>query len=71
MNPKTKEVPLVADHTDGNWRNNKEENLRLVCPNCDALSPTYAGSNKGNGRPSRAKSKRAQEARSLAEKKKS
>lgn len=61
-NPKSGIVPLVADHIDGNWRNNIEQNLRLVCPNCDALSPTYAALNKGNGRPDRGISIRAQEA---------
>ena len=71
MNPKTNIVPLVADHIDGNWKNNSEENLRLICPNCDALSPTYAGLNKENGRQSRATSKRAPEAQSLARKEKS
>ena len=50
VNPKTGLVPLVADHIDGNWRNNTEENLRLICPNCDALSSTYAALNKGDGR---------------------
>lgn len=65
VNQKTKVVPLVADHIDGNWRNNAESNLRLICPNCDALSPTYAGANKGNGRKHRPKSKRAIEARSV------
>lgn len=65
-NPVTGVVPLVADHIDGNWRNNKEENLRLVCPNCDALSPTFSALNKGKGRPNRAPSKRALEARSLS-----
>jgi hypothetical protein len=59
-------VPLVADHIDGNWRNNKEENLRLVCPNCDSLSPTYAALNKGRGRNHRVISRRAHEARLLA-----
>ena len=70
VNSKTKVVPLVADHIDGNWRNNTEENLRLICPNCDSLSPTYAGSNKGNGRSSRAPSKRAREGKILARNKK-
>lgn len=69
INQKTKVVPLVADHIDGNWRNNVEENLRLICPNCDALSPTFSALNKGNGRPGRAPSKRTQEARLLAQEK--
>ena len=66
INTKTGEVPLVADHIDGNWCNNKEENLRLICPNCDSLSPTYAALNKGNGRKNRALRNRTKEARVLA-----
>lgn len=65
INQKTGVVPLVADHIDGNWRNNVESNLRLVCPNCDSLSPTYAGSNRGNGRAGRALSNRVKEGRLL------
>lgn len=65
MNPKTSQVPLVADHVDGNWRNNNEKNLRLLCPNCDSLTPTYAGLNRGNGRKGRVLSKRAKEGRLL------
>ena len=65
VNPKTEEVPLVADHIDGNWRNNIESNLRLICPNCDALSPTYAGLNRGNGRKNRVVSNRVKEGRLL------
>lgn len=52
VNAHTGKVPLVADHIDGNWKNNKEENLRLICPNCDSLQPTYGGGNRGNGRTS-------------------
>ena len=64
VNSKTGLVPLVADHIDGNWRNNTESNLRLLCPNCDSLTPTYAGLNRGNSRRIRAISKRAKEGRS-------
>jgi len=60
-NPVTGLVPLVADHIDGNWRNNKEENLRLMCPNCDSLSPTYAALNKGGGRKHRIRSRRSRD----------
>ena len=62
VNLKTGLVPLVADHIDGNWRNNAESNLRLLCPNCDSLTPTFAALNRGNGRTHRAISKRAKEA---------
>jgi len=63
VNLKTGQVPLVADHIDGNWRNNTEENLRLICPNCDSLLPTFSALNKGRGRENRSRSKRAKEAK--------
>ena len=68
INRKTKLVPLVADHIDGNWRNNAEDNLRLICPNCDSLTPTYSGLNRGNGRQNRVLSKRVKEGRLLKNK---
>lgn len=43
-------IPLELDHRDGNSDNNNESNLRLVCPNCHALTPTYKSKNKGKGR---------------------
>lgn len=46
-------IPLILDHVDGNHTNNKLENLRLVCGNCDMQLPTYKGKNFGNGRYSR------------------
>ncbi len=63
INQKTNQIPLVADHIDGNWRNNIESNLRLLCPNCDSLTPIYAGLNRGNGRKGRVLSNRAKEGR--------
>ena len=56
-NVKTGKVPLIADHIDGNSENNAEENLRLICWNCDSIGPTFGPLNKGNGRGSRGKGK--------------
>ena len=48
--PVTKSVPLEIDHIDGNSENNSEKNLRLLCPNCHALTPFYKNLNHGKGR---------------------
>jgi hypothetical protein len=44
-----KDLIFILDHIDGNSMNNKQENLRMVCPNCDSQLPTYKNRNKGNG----------------------
>ena len=49
-NPYTNTIPLEVDHIDGNSNNNKEENLRLICPNCHSLTEAYRGANRGKGR---------------------
>lgn len=46
-------IPLELDHIDGNAGNNFPSNLRLICPNCHAMTPTAKGKNKGNGRAAR------------------
>ncbi len=45
-----KPIPLEMDHIDGNSDKNTEKNLRLICPNCHALSPYSKGKNRGRGR---------------------
>jgi hypothetical protein len=45
-----KPIPLIVDHIDGDHKNNKIENFRLVCGNCDMQLPTYKGRNKKEGR---------------------
>jgi len=39
-------IPLELDHKNGNHKDNSLDNLRLLCPNCHALTPTYRGKNK-------------------------
>ena len=49
-NPRTNRVPLEVDHIYGNANNNPEDNLRLLCPNCHALTPSFRNLNRGKGR---------------------
>lgn len=53
-NPYSNTFPLIIDHIDGHPENNILSNLRVICPNCDSLTSTYKGLNKGNGRKARA-----------------
>lgn len=46
INPVTGQVPLDIDHIDGNSENNISSNLRVLCPNCHSLTPTYKALNK-------------------------
>lgn len=48
--PNSGKVPLEIDHIDGNAENNLEKNLRLLCPNCHALTSNFKNRNKGKGR---------------------
>lgn len=41
-----KRIPLELHHINGNRADNRLENLKLVCPNCHALTEGYAGTGK-------------------------
>ena len=51
----TKKVPIELEHIDGDSENRELTNLKLLCPNCHSLTPTYKALNIGNGRYKRMK----------------
>lgn len=40
-----KHMSLIIDHINGIHNDNRLENLRIVCPNCNATLPTHCGKN--------------------------
>ena len=50
-NTHTGKIPIELSHKDGNFKNNKIDNLELICPNCHSLTDSYKGANKKSGRP--------------------
>ena len=40
-----RKMSLILDHINGINNDHRIENLRIVCPNCDATLPTYCGKN--------------------------
>ena len=41
-----RKIIFVLDHIDGDASNNKRENLRLICPNCDSQTDTFKSKTK-------------------------
>lgn len=49
----TNNIPLEIHHKDGDYKNNKENNLEILCPNCHSLTPNYKRLNKNSSRTNR------------------
>ncbi|MBU1159955.1 HNH endonuclease [Patescibacteria group bacterium] len=39
-------LPLELDHINGDSKDNRLDNLRILCPNCHSLKPTHRGKNR-------------------------
>lgn len=44
------ELVFVLDHINGDWKNHRISNLRMICPNCNSQLETTKHKKRGSGR---------------------
>ena len=49
-NPYSSLIPLELHHKDGDYTNNQEDNLEILCPNCHSLTENYKSLNPNSTR---------------------
>lgn len=49
VNPFSGRTIMQLHHIDGNCKNNSEDNLTILCPNCHAMTNNFGALNIGNG----------------------
>lgn len=54
-----KPLVFILDHINGRANDNRRENLRLICPNCDSQLDTFKSKNKSSDRDYRYATKRS------------
>ena len=48
--PSDGNILTEIDHIDGDAKNNTPDNLRILCPNCHSMTPTFRARNKNSKR---------------------
>lgn len=50
-----KPLSMQIDHVNGDRKDGRLENVRILCPNCHSQTPTFGGKNKNIGLSSKGK----------------